>query len=77
MNWIATNAPASIRPTVMESWFAYLRANGGTGLTQHDLEQSFLTAQAVGPGTLTDRWNAYLAAQPGTTPAEKGRNKYR
>lgn len=77
MNWIAVNAPASARQTVTEAWFAYLRANGGTGITQHDLEQSFLTTQAVGPGTLVDRWNAFLAAQPGTNSGEKSRSKYR
>lgn len=76
-NYIKTNAAGSSKATVTDSWIAYLSANGGTGKTISDLEQSFLTAQAIGAGTLHDRWNAYLAAQPGKNAHEKARSLFK
>lgn len=76
-NWIKTNAAGSSKLTVVDSWIAYLSANGGSGKTVNDLEQSYLTAQAIGAGTLHDRWNAKLAATAGKNGHEKARNFYR
>jgi hypothetical protein len=75
-NWIATNAPGSLKKTAGESWRAYLAANGGTGSTLYDMETSYLTAQAVGGGTMYDRWAAKLSATSGKAAHEKARNFY-
>lgn len=76
-NWIATNAPASLKAHPKDSWRAYLSANGGTGQTLRDLEMSFLAAQGYTQGTLNDRWSAYNSAQTGSTTADKCRNRYK
>ena len=76
MNWIKANAPASARPTVVESWNSYLRANGGTGQTTGELEATFLAAQLATGGTRKDAWVVYLSANTGATHKEKARNKY-
>lgn len=76
-NWIAANAPASLKPTARQSWGAFLAANGGTGKTMYDLEHSYLTAQAIAAGTTYDRWNAKLAATGGKSGHEKARNFYK
>jgi hypothetical protein len=70
-NWIRVNAPGSLKSTAGDSWRAFLAANGGTGKTFHDLEQSYLTAQLIGAGTLHDRWNAKVAATSGKSCTEK------
>lgn len=76
-NWIAVNAPASLKKTARESWEAYLVANGGTGKTLYDLETSYLNGQAIGAGTLYDRWNAKLSAAAGKSGHEKARSFYK
>lgn len=76
-NWVATNAPVSVKTIPRDSWKAYLAANGGVGATLRDLEMSFLATQLATGATLVDRWTNYLLAQPGGTPREKAQNKYR
>lgn len=76
-NWVKVNAPSSLKGTPFDSWVAYLTANGGTGKTLHDLEQSFLTTQAVPAGRLAQRWASYLSATSGSKTAEKCRNNYK
>lgn len=76
-NWIKVNAAGSLKGTPKDSWWSYLKANGGTGSTFHDLEHSFLTAQVVASGRLPQRWALYLAGQSGSKPVEKARNNYK
>jgi RecA-family ATPase len=76
-NWVAANAPGSLKKTPMESWRAYLVANGGVGKTIADLELSFLKAQGQTAGTMADQWSSYLTASSGKKGPEKARNNYK
>jgi hypothetical protein len=77
MNWINTNAPASLMGTAYDSWMSYLAANGGTSGTVTDREHAFLTTQSVtNVGSLHDRWARYLTAQAGNSVAERARSLY-
>jgi phage terminase large subunit-like protein len=71
-SWIAANAAGSLKQEPGDSWRAYLIANGGTGGTINDLEQSFLSASAG--GSPYDKWQTYLTANGGGTG--KSRDKY-
>jgi hypothetical protein len=73
-NWIAVNAPGSLRNTARESWRAYLLANSGTGQSLEELETGFLNALAKTGGTQHDRWGAQLTGTGKN--AEKARSTY-
>lgn len=76
-NWIAANAPGSLKATARESWRAYLAANSGTGQSIRDLEMSFLANLSRTGGTLADRWGQELAGQSGSKGREKAKAKYK
>ena len=75
-NWIKNNAAGSLKGSAMESWRAYLAANGGTGNSLYDMETSYLTAQAIGAGTMYDRWALKLITSAGKAAHEKARTFY-
>lgn len=76
-NWVAANAPGSLKSKPQESWKAYLAANSGTGQTISEMEFNFLKGQAAAGNTLSDKWHNYLSAQGGNKGREKARNKYK
>jgi len=79
-NWIKTNAVGSLKGKPMESYKAYLAANGGTGSTIHDLENSFLKAAGATGQTLHDKWSDYLGrivGQSGGKATEKVKNRFK
>jgi len=60
--WIKSKSPGSIIGTAGDNWKAYLKANGGTGITFYDLEMSYLRAQGYNGGTWYDMWQLIVAA---------------
>ena len=76
-NWIATNAPGSLKATARESWRAYLAANSGSGQSVQQLERSFLAALGKSGGTLHDIWANQNAGSSGSKGSEKARNTYK
>ena len=75
--WIAANAPASLKPTARESWRAYLAANGGTGQTLAQLEDTAFTALGASGSNCKEKSRSNVNASAGNTTAEKARNKYK
>lgn len=60
-NWIATNAPGSLKRTARESWRAYLQANSGVGNSIAALESTYLKALGKAGSSLEEAWGKQLA----------------
>jgi len=60
--WIDRNFPlidSPIRKTPGDKWRKFLKDNGGTGETFHDLEQSYINNSSK---TIHDRWSTFVIA---------------
>jgi len=58
--WLKNNYPSSLVGTPGDNWKKFLKDQGATGETFHDLEQSYLASQGSVFRTIHDRWSYYV-----------------
>ena len=62
VDFIKNNQSSSLGGTPGDAWRRFLRNNGGTGETFHDLETSWLGSQEVQGNTLRDKLSNFFTA---------------